>query len=43
MGKIHGDTGCIDNIVEGELIDDGAGFQEKRHWLWIELSASSSQ
>ena len=33
MREIGGDTRRIDYIVEGELVDHWAGFEQKRQWL----------
>lgn len=33
MGKIGGNTWGIDDIVEGELINERRGLEEKRQWL----------
>jgi hypothetical protein len=29
VGEIRSNAGGVDNIVEGELVDDGAGLAEK--------------
>jgi hypothetical protein len=31
--KIGGNTGGVDNIVEGELVNEGARLEEKREGL----------
>lgn len=33
MGEIGGDTWGVDDIVEGELVDERAGLEEEREWL----------
>ena len=33
MRKISGNTGGVDDIVEGKLIDKGASLQQKRQGL----------
>lgn len=33
MGKIGSDTGGVDDIVEGELIDERAELQQQREGL----------
>lgn len=29
MGEVSGNTGCVDNIVEGELVHEGGELQEQ--------------
>jgi hypothetical protein len=33
VGEIRRDAGGVDDIVEGEVVDEGAGFEEEREWL----------
>lgn len=33
MGQVGGDTWCVHNIVEGEVVDERAGLEEERQWL----------
>jgi hypothetical protein len=33
VGQIGSDTGGVDDIVEGELVDELAGLEEQRQWL----------
>lgn len=33
MRKIGGNTGCVDDIVEGEVVDQRAGLEEEGQWL----------
>ena len=30
MRQVGGDTGCVDDIVEGQLVDEGAELEEQR-------------
>jgi hypothetical protein len=43
VGKIGGDAGGIDDIVEGELIDKGAELEEEGQRLLHVASASLGQ
>lgn len=38
MGKIGGDTGSVDDIVQGELVDVRASLQQKREGLLDTIS-----
>ena len=33
MRQIGSDTGCVDDIVEGELVNEGAVLEEERQRL----------
>jgi hypothetical protein len=33
MGQVGGDAGSVDDIVESELVNERAGFQEERKRL----------
>ena len=35
MGEIGRNTWSVDNIVEGELVNEWACLEEKGQWLWI--------
>lgn len=41
MGKIGGDTGGVDDIVQGELVDMRASLQQKRERLYKTISPIS--
>jgi hypothetical protein len=34
VGQVGRDTGRVDDIVEGELVNKLAGLEEQRQWLW---------
>ena len=40
MGEIGSNTGGVDNVVEGQLIDMRAGLEQQRQRLWGEQSVS---
>jgi hypothetical protein len=41
VGEIGGNTWGVDNIIEGELVHEGAELEEKGQRLeWVPLSAS---
>lgn len=33
MGQVGSNTGSVDNIVQGELVNEGAELQEEGQWL----------
>ena len=33
MGEVGGDTGSVDDIVEGEVVDERARLEEEGQWL----------
>jgi hypothetical protein len=33
MGEVGGDAGGVDDIVEGELVNEGRGLEEQGQWL----------
>ena len=33
MGKVSGNAGGVDDIVQGELVDVGRGLEKKGQWL----------
>lgn len=37
MRKIGSDTGSVDNIVQGKLVNEGRGLQQKRKGLFFDM------
>ena len=33
VGEVRGDAGGVDDIVEGEVVDEWAGLEEEGEWL----------
>lgn len=40
MGKVSGNAGCVDDIVEGELVHEGGELQEQGQRLAQEVAVS---
>lgn len=43
VGQIGRNTGSVDDIVEGEVVDLFAGLEEERQRLGVEVSAGQGQ
>lgn len=42
MGEVSGNAGCVDDIVEGELVHEGGELQEQGQRLAEEVAVSGS-
>lgn len=42
MGEVSGNAGCVDDIVEGELVHEGRELQEQGQRLEQEVAVSGS-